>query len=75
MPFARAVSAKSQEFDADGNETRTDYFKMLEIVVKKYDYHGYCGIEFGGGDKLSEAEGIRATKELLMRVRAKMMIG
>jgi len=76
MPFARAVSAKSQEFDADGNEIRTDYFKMLEIVVKKYDYHGYCGIEFGGGGggTLSEPEGIIATKKLLERVREKMSL-
>ena len=74
MPFAKAVSAKSQEFDADGNETRTDYFKMMEIVVRKYDYHGYCGIEFGG-DKHSEPEGILATKKLLERVREKMARG
>ena len=72
MPFAKAVSAKSHDFDADGNETQTDYFKMMDIVVKKHGYHGYCGIEYEGS-KLSEPEGIRATKKLLERVRAKMM--
>jgi L-ribulose-5-phosphate 3-epimerase len=72
MPFAKAVSAKSHDFDADGNETRTDYFKMMDIVVKQHGYHGYCGIEYEGS-KLSEPEGIRATKKLLERVRAKMM--
>jgi sugar phosphate isomerase/epimerase len=71
MPFSKAVSAKSQEFDAEGNETRTDYFKMMELVVKKHDYHGYCGIEFGG-DKHSEPEGILATKKLLLAVRVKL---
>jgi L-ribulose-5-phosphate 3-epimerase len=71
MPFAKAVSAKSEDFDEQGNETSTDYFKMMEIVVKKYGYRGYCGIEYGGR-RLSEPEGIMATKKLLERVREKM---
>ena len=71
MPFAKAVSAKSHDFDEEGNETRTDYFKMLDIVVNKHGYHGYCGIEYEGS-KLSEADGIKATKKLLERVREKM---
>jgi L-ribulose-5-phosphate 3-epimerase len=68
MPFAKAVSAKSHEFDEKGNETKTDYKKMMEIVVKKHNYHGYCGIEYEGS-KHSEKEGIMATKKLLERVR------
>jgi len=71
MPFAKAVSAKSHDFDAEGNETKTDYFKMMDIVVKKHGYHSYCGIEYEGS-KLSEPDGIRATKKLLERVREKM---
>lgn len=71
MPFAKAVSAKSHDFGEDGNDTRTDYFKMMDIVVNKHDYHGYCGIEYEGS-KLSEPEGILATKKLLERVREKM---
>ena len=71
MPFAKAVSAKSHDFDGQGNETQTDYFKMMDIVVNKHGYHGYCGIEYEG-NKLSEAEGIRATKKLLERVHEKM---
>ena len=70
MPFAKAVSAKSKDFDAEGNETHTDYFKMMKIVLAA-GYHGYCGIEYEG-DKLSEPEGIRATKKLLERVREKL---
>jgi L-ribulose-5-phosphate 3-epimerase len=70
MPFAKAVSAKSHDFDAEGNETHTDYVKMMEIVLK-HGYHGYCGIEYEGS-KLSEAEGIKATKKLLERVREKL---
>jgi sugar phosphate isomerase/epimerase len=71
MSFAKGVSAKSHNFDEQGNETDTDFFKMMDIVVKKHGYHGYCGIEYEGS-KLSEPEGIRATKKLLERVRDKM---
>ena len=72
MSFAKAVSAKSHDFDDAGNETAIDYPRMMEIVVKKHGYHGYCGIEYEGS-RLSEPDGIRATKKLLERVREKMM--
>jgi hypothetical protein len=67
MPFARAVSAKSHEFGPDGNETRTDYRRMLKIVLAA-GYRGYVGVEFEGSG-VSEVEGIRLTKALLERVR------
>jgi L-ribulose-5-phosphate 3-epimerase len=71
MPFAKGVSAKSHEFDAKGNETQTDYRKMMDIVVKKHKYKGYVGIEYEG-NKHSEADGIKLTKTLLETVRAEM---
>ncbi|MBC8243337.1 MAG: sugar phosphate isomerase/epimerase [Verrucomicrobia bacterium] len=67
MPFAKAVSAKSHDFDAEGNETHTDYRRMMRIVLAA-GYRGYVGIEYEGG-KLSEADGILATKKLLETVR------
>ncbi len=67
MPYAKAVSAKSHDFDESGNETETDYLKMMKIVVNA-GYHGYVGIEYEG-DRLDEFEGIKATKRLLERVR------
>jgi len=67
MPFAKGVSAKSHEFDAEGNEVRTDYRKMLKIVLDA-GYHGYVGIEWEG-DTPDEVEGVRLTKRLLERVR------
>ncbi len=70
MPYAKAVSAKSHDFDAQCNETHTDYRKMMQIVLDA-GYHGYVGIEYEGG-KLSEPEGIRATKKLLERVREEL---
>ena len=65
MPFAKGVSAKTHDFDAQGNETHTDYKKMLDIVIAS-KYRGFIGIEYEG-DKLSEPEGIKATKALLER--------
>ena len=67
MPWAKAVSAKSNEFDADGNDTQTDYEKMMRIVLDA-GYRGYVGIEYEGEDP-DEAAGIRTTKALLERVR------
>ena len=67
MPFAKGVSAKSHDFDAEGNETRTDYVKALKLVLDA-GYRGYVGVEYEGG-KIGEAEGIIATKKLLENVR------
>jgi len=70
MPYAKAVSAKSRDFDAEGNETQTDYRRMLRIVVDA-GYRGHVGIEFEG-EGVDEPEGIRRTKLLLERVRDEM---
>ncbi|QDS98433.1 Xylose isomerase-like TIM barrel [Adhaeretor mobilis] len=70
MPSAKAVSAKSHQFNQDGNETGTDYFKMMKIVLD-HGYHGYVGIEWEG-EHPGEMEGIRLTKELLERVRSEL---
>ena len=71
MPYAKGVSAKSHDFNEKGEETHTDYRKMLDIVVNKHKYHGYVGIEYEGS-KLPEAEGVNATKKLLETVRAEL---
>jgi sugar phosphate isomerase/epimerase len=63
MPYAKGVSAKTNDFDAQGNCVETDYNKMLQIV-KDAGYTGHIGIEYEGS-KHSEEEGIRATKALL----------
>jgi L-ribulose-5-phosphate 3-epimerase len=68
MPYAKGVSAKSHDFNEAGEETHTDYHKMLDIVVKKHGWHGFVGIEYEGS-KLGEVEGIKATKALLEKVR------
>lgn len=63
IPFAKGVSAKSNSFDAEGNEKSTDFVKMLQIV-KDAGFTGFVGIEYEG-DELSEPDGINATKALL----------
>ncbi len=63
MPAAKAVSAKSYDFDENG-QTSIDYVKMLQIV-KNAGYTGFIGVEYEG-DNLSEEEGILATKNLLL---------
>lgn len=63
MPYAKAVSAKSHDFNAEGWETHTDYVKMLQIV-KDAGYSGYIGVEYEGSE-LDEFAGIKATKKLL----------
>ena len=70
MPFAKAVSAKSHAFDEGGDETSTDYRRMMKIVLDA-GYHGHVGIEYEG-DELPEEDGIRATKSLLERVRSEL---
>ncbi len=70
MPFAKAISAKSYQFDSQGNESKIDYAKMLQLV-KKAGYKGYIGVEYEG-NQLGEADGIRATKALLIKLGKQM---
>jgi sugar phosphate isomerase/epimerase len=70
MPYAKAVSAKSHDFDADGNEIHTDYVKMLQIV-KDAGYRGYIGVEYEGSE-LDEEAGILATRDLMLKVARKL---
>jgi sugar phosphate isomerase/epimerase len=67
MPYAKGVSAKSYGFDAAGNEIRTDYRRMLRIVLDA-GYRGHVGVEWEGAEP-GEVEGIRLTQTLLERVR------
>jgi L-ribulose-5-phosphate 3-epimerase len=70
MPYAKGVSAKTYGFNAQGEETEIDYFRMMKIVLDA-GYHGYVGIEYEG-PVTSEPEGVKLTKALLERVRDKL---
>jgi len=67
MPFAKAVSAKTHDFDDAGNDTNKDYRRLMKTVLDA-GYHSWVGIEYEGS-KISEREGILKTKQLLERVR------
>lgn len=70
MPFAKAVSAKSHVFDAKGNEANIDFPRIMKTVTDA-GYHSWVGIEFEGPGE--EMEGIRKTRDLLLRIREEMM--
>src|SRR4029077_17469297 len=70
MPSAKGVSAKSYDFDAAGKETKLDYARIMKIVTDA-GYHGFVGIEYEGS-RLTEPEGILATKRLLESLKGSM---
>ncbi len=73
MPFAKGVSAKSYDFNQEGEETTIDFHKMLTII-KDAGYEGYIGVEYEGNE-LSEYDGIKATKKLLVEAGKKFSNG
>ena len=78
LPFAKAVSAKTYDFDESRPmvtiDTRwkkeTDYARMMKIVAES-GYEGWIGIEYEGG-KLDEFAGIKASKVLIENALAKL---
>jgi sugar phosphate isomerase/epimerase len=71
MPYAKAVSAKTNDFDERGEEIHTDYHRMMKIVLDAR-YNSFVGIEYEG-EKMSEADGVRASKKLLERVHQELL--
>jgi sugar phosphate isomerase/epimerase len=65
LPYAKGVSAKTYDFDKEGNQPLIDYNKMMK-VVKDSGYKGYIGVEFEG-DSMTELEGIEATRRLILK--------
>jgi hypothetical protein len=65
MPLAKGVSAKSHNFDEEGNEADKDFYRLLRIV-KDAGFRGYIGVEYEGQD-LGKDEGVMATKNLLIK--------
>ena len=63
MPYAKAVSAKSYDFDTNGEERTIDFKRIIDIT-KEFNYDGYYGIEYEGLN-LGENDGIIKTKKLL----------
>jgi sugar phosphate isomerase/epimerase len=70
LPYAKGVSAKTFDFNVQGDESETDFKRMLSLV-KASSYRGYVGIEYEG-DRLTADEGIRASKKLLEKIRMEL---
>ena len=70
MPYAKAVSAKSHDFDAAGNETGIDYKRMMQIVLRA-KFRSWVGIEYEG-TVLPEPDGVKATLRLLQRLQTEL---
>jgi len=68
MPYAKAVSAKSMRFTPDGLVEETDYFRMMRIV-RDGGCPEYVGVESSPGRQEEEAEAIRKTRDLLIKIR------
>ena len=71
MPLAKAVSGKSYDFNEAGDETTIDFYRMMKIVLDA-GYHGYVDVEYEGS-RLSEDDGIIATRKLLEKIRDQYM--
>ena len=70
LPFAKGISAKTFDFDDDGNETRFDYLRLIKMI-KDSGFTGFIGVEYEG-EELGEEAGILATKKLLLKVASQL---
>ncbi len=66
LPFAKAVSAKSYNFNEKGDDKLIDYARIMKLV-KASGYTGFIGVEYEG-DEAPEEKGIELTRDLLIRV-------
>lgn len=65
LPYAKGVSAKTYDFNEEGNQPLIDYYKMMKIV-KESGYTGFIGVEFEG-ESMTEIQGIEATRSLILK--------
>ena len=67
MPYTSVVSAKSHNFDSEGNEVDFDYDRLMKTIVSS-GFRGIVAIEYEG-KVIPPVEGVRATQKLLQRLR------
>jgi sugar phosphate isomerase/epimerase len=65
LPYAKGVSAKTYDFDANGEQPKMDYKRLIGLV-KQSGFNGYIGIEYEGFNQ-PEDEGIKNTIKLLKK--------
>ncbi len=66
LPLTKSICSKSWDFDAQGNETKIDYARMMKII-KESDFRGCISIEYLG-TTLPPVAGIQATAKLIERL-------
>ena len=75
MPYAKGIHVKSHVFDANGDDTETDFYRMFKII-KKSGFTGWASIEYEGGlfkmytkdsKYLDDYAGVTATKKLAIK--------
>lgn len=64
MPYAKIIHAKFREFDANGEDTKVDARRCLDIA-RAAGFDGFCSIEFEG--KGDQVEGVRKSVALLRK--------
>lgn len=65
LKYAKGVSAKTYDFDANGEQPLLDYKRLIGIV-KASGFKGYMGLEFEGNNT-PEDEGLRKTQALVKK--------
>jgi len=70
MPYAKGVSAKTRNFDENGEESTMDFRRLMKIV-QDHGFTGYIGIEFEGRE-MEPAAGIAATRDLLVKLGGRL---
>jgi sugar phosphate isomerase/epimerase len=78
MPYAKGVHAKTHLFNASGDDTETDFYKMFKII-KDSGFKGWVSIEYEGGlfkmykpdsPYLGDYDGVVETKKLVEKAGA-----
>lgn len=79
LPYAKALSAKTYEL-LPGSEHimvhptkgyKLDFKRLMQLTIAS-SYSGYIGIEYEGGDGMSEPEGVLMTKKLIEKYIAEL---
>ncbi len=66
LPYAKGVSAKTYDFDENGEQPLLDYKRLIGIV-KDSGFKGYMGLEYEGTNQTDEYEGVRRTQKLVQK--------
>lgn len=66
LPYTKSICTKSWEFDAQGNETKIDFQKMMN-VINESSFRGCIAIEYLGDDPVA---GVQQTATLVKRFMA-----